>query len=359
MSGRGASLHEAALGSLRVGVISVDEKCRVELQNPEASRVLGLSAKMTLGRRLSDSLGARHPAVVLLQQVLESGRELAQNGASIPRTIGDPLVADLAASPLGDDASGAVLTLHDRTIGIELEAMLEQRMQAELYAQLASGIAHEIRNPLGGIRGAAELLEAKLGDPALEKYPELIRQETDRIKRLLDEFGELTRGGDLHPRHVNIHEVLDRLLGLQSRSHAWRHIDVRREYDPSIPELELDPDRITQVFLNLCRNAVQAMEGRGQLTLRTRVDTIYQLHGPGERPHQMVRIEVEDTGPGIPEEHLPHVFTPFFTRREGGTGLGLPIAQQWVVRHGGRIQLMPGHASGTKVRVLLPFRRQA
>ena len=359
MSERRPSLPEIALGSLRVGVITVDDKGAVELQNPEASRVLGLSAKMTLGRNLRDCLGAQHPAAVLLQQVLDDGRELAQNGVQIPRTIGDPLVADLVASPLGDEREGVVLMLHDRTISVELEAMLEQRVQTELHALLASGIAHEIRNPLGGIRGAAELLEAKLGDPALEKYPELIRQETDRIKRLLDEFAELTHGGDLHTRHVNIHEVLDRLLGLQTRSNAWQGIDVRREYDPSIPELELDPDRITQVFLNLCRNAVQAMDGNGQLTVRTRVDTIYQVHAPGESPHHMVRVEVEDTGPGIPEEHLPHVFTPFFTRREGGTGLGLPIAQQWVVRHGGRIQVMPGHATGTKVRVLLPLRRQA
>ena len=140
-------------------------------------------------------------------------------------------------------------------------------------------------------------------------------------------------------------------------------IDVRREYDPSIPELEVDPDRITQVFLNLCRNAVQAMDGRGQLVVRTRVDTIYQLAaasplGDGQ-PHHMVRIDVEDSGPGIPEEHLPHVFTPFFTRSEGGTGLGLPIAQQWVVRHGGRIWVEPGHSGGTRVRVLLPLRRQS
>lgn len=348
--------------ALRVGIVTVDGSGRVELQNSEASRILGVSAAATAGKGLVDVLGAEHPAATLLREVLESGRDLSQNGAQLRQRIGDDaLVVDLAATPLGEEGEGAVLTLHDRTIGRELEAMVDQHMRAELYAQLASGIAHEIRNPLGGIRGTAELLEAKLGDPRLKKYPKLIREETDRIRRLLDEFAELTRGGDLRPRRVNIHAVLDGMLALQTRSGAWSEIELRREYDPSIPELELDPDRITQVFLNLCRNAVQAMDGRGQLTLRTRVETIFQL-GPSSADGQrvrMVRIDVEDTGPGIAEEHLPHVFTPFFTRSEGGTGLGLPIAQQWVVRHGGRLQVARGEASGTRVRVLLPLRGES
>ena len=148
-------------------------------------------------------------------------------------------------------------------------------------------------------------------------------------------------------------------MTLQSRSPAWSSIKLRREYDPSIPEFDLDADRMTQVFLNVVRNAVQAMEGSGQLTVTTRVETIYQLvpTSQGGEPSRMVRIDIEDTGPGIAEEHLPHVFTPFFTRRAGGTGLGLAIAQQWVVRHGGRIRVSPGHAGGTRVRVLLPLKR--
>ena len=351
----------ATLDSLRIGVVAVDEKGRVELQNPEASRILGVSSAATLGHTLAEVLGAQHPAAALLAQALESGRELWQNACELPQRIGgEDLVVDLAVAPFDEERAGVVLTLHDRTIGVELEAIASQRQRADLYAELASGIAHEIRNPLGGIRGTAELLENRLSDAKLKRYPELIREETDRIKRLLDDLAELTRGGDLRLQRMNLHEVLDRLLTLQARSRSWSDIAVRREYDPSIPDLELDPDRITQVFLNLCRNAIQAMDGEGQLTITTRVETIYQLapsSGEGD-PVRMVRVDVEDTGPGIPEEHLPHVFTPFFTRRERGSGLGLPIAQQWVVRHGGRIQVAAGHSGGTRVRVLLPLRRQ-
>ena len=353
------SLHESTLASLRVGVVSVDPQGRVLLQNPEASRILGISATATVGNPLAGAVGEQHPAVRVLAQVLKDGSDLSENAAQVPQRIGgEPLIVDLAARPL-ENGEGAVLTLHDRTIGRELEALVDQHQRAELYAQLAAGIAHEIRNPLGGIRGTAELLESRLGDPALEKYPRLIREETDRIKRLLDDLAELTRGGDVHLRRANIHEVLDKLLALQSRSPAWSDIKLRREYDPSIPELDLDADRITQVFLNLVRNAVQAMEGKGQLTVTTRVETIYQLvpTSEGGEPARMVRVDIEDTGPGIAEEHLPHIFTPFFTRRDRGTGLGLPIAQQWVVRHGGRIRVSPGHAGGTRVRVLLPIKR--
>lgn len=350
---------EAALAVLRVGIVSVDGQGRVEVQNPEASRILGASFAATRGHTLAERLGAQHPAARLLHQTLESARDVTENGCKLPCRDGDrPLICDLAVAPL-EEKSGAVLTLHDRTISLELEALVDQRQRADLYAQLAAGIAHEVRNPLGGIRGTAELLEGKLESPALIKYPRLIREETDRITRLLDDLAELTRGGDLRPRRVNVHEVLDKLLSLQERSPAWREIDLRREYDPSLPELDLDPDRMTQVFLNLAKNAVQAMEGCGRLTVRTRFETIYQLAPPSadRGRHHMLRIDFEDTGPGIAEEHLPHVFTPFFTRREGGTGLGLAIAQHWVVRHGGQIQVTAGHADGTRVRVLLPLVR--
>lgn len=352
----------AMLDSLRVGIVAVDAKGRVQLQNVEASRILGVSRRSTDARPLAELLDVRHPAVSLVMQVLETHRDLSANECEIhPRHGERALSVDLAASPIIVDGEpdGAALTLHDRTIGRELEDLVDQHARSELYARLASGIAHEIRNPLGGIRGAAELLASKLEGRDLARFPNLIVEQTDRIRRLLDEFSELTRGGELQPRPVNIHEMLDKLLTLQSQSSSWSGIDVRREYDPSIPELELDSDRITQVFMNLTRNAVQAMEGEGQLTLRTRIDSAFHLSPGTTRPLRMVRIDVDDTGPGIRDEDLPLVFTPFFTGRSDGTGLGLALTQHWVVKHGGRVQLLPGHSGGTRARVLLPVREPA
>jgi len=340
---------DAILGSLRVGILAVDRDGRVELQNPEASRILGLSGVATLGRPLADSLGDDHPAVAVLEAALRD------------RLAGRALVVDLSASPVGvgGEVHGAVLSLADRTIGRELEDLLGQRARSELFAQLAAGIAHELRNPLGGIRGAAELLLGKLSDDGLARYAELIRAETERMRLLLDDLAQLTRGADVRPRQANLHRVIDDLVELHSRSESWRGIRISREYDPSIPEFEFDPDRTTQVLLNLVRNAVQAMSGKGTLVLRTRIEAGYHLERVGPERARMVRVDVEDTGPGIPEEDLPLLFTPFFTRRAQGTGLGLAVAQHWVVRQGGRILVTSRIGMGTRMRVELPLRKPA
>lgn len=361
MSGPAGRLG-AILDSLRIGVLSVDAEGRVELQNTEASRILGLSGELMRGRTLEEALGKNHPAVPLIRDALRHEREVSAHACALPSRLGnEALTADLAAAPLqlGGDVDGAVLTLRDRTIGRELEALVDQRARSELFGQLAEGVAHEIRNPLGGIRGAAELLLGKLAEEELRRYPQLIRDETDRILRLLDDLAQLTRGGELRLRRTNLHRVLDDLIELQHQAPGWTGIEVHREYDPSIPELDIDADRITQVFLNLMRNAVQAMEGRGELTLRTRMEARFQI-SPGQQPPlRMVRIDVDDTGPGIGRSDLPHVFTPFFTRKVQGTGLGLPVAQHWVVRHGGQIQILPRKPRGTRVRVQLPVPRSA
>jgi two-component system nitrogen regulation sensor histidine kinase GlnL len=348
------------LGSLRVGILAIDADGRVELENPEASRILGQSLGTAHGRQLRQVLGGQHPATTVLETALREGRAVSQHGCLIPdRMGGRPLVVDLAAAPVGgkSDVQGAVLSLSDRTIGVELEDLLGQRARSELFGQLAAGIAHELRNPLSGIRGAADLLLGKLGDPALARYPELIRAEVDRMRRLLDDLAELTRGGDLRPRHANLHRVIDDLVELHSHSSAWQGIKIERRYDPSIPEFEFDPDRTTQVLLNLMRNAVQAMDGAGTLTLRTRIESAYHLEHVGPERARLVRVDIEDTGPGIPEADLPHLFTPFFTRRSSGTGLGLAVAQHWTVEQGGRILVRSRVGEGTRMRVELPLRK--
>ena len=347
------------MGELPVGVVAVDAEGRVEMQNGAASRILGVSPEVTLGHTLAECVGPRHPAVVLIEDALAAGREVLAHACTLRGRIGgEKLVVDLSARPIAEagGSEGVLLTLQDRTIGRELEDLVDQRARSELFAQLAAGIAHELGNPLGGIRGAAELLLKKLEGHELRRFPELIRGETERMRRLLGDLGELTRGGDLRLVPTNLHRVLDDILELQGSGPGWEEIGVVREYDPSIPEIELDPDRMTQVFLNLMRNSVQAMNGKGTLVVRTRVDTTYQLSPHKPRPVHMIRVDVEDSGPGIAPEHLPHIFTPFFTRRGDGSGLGLAVAQHWAVRHDGRIQVEsePGR---TRMRVLLPLRR--
>jgi two-component system nitrogen regulation sensor histidine kinase GlnL len=350
---------EVLLAAIPVGVVATDAAGRTSFQNPEASRIVGISWETTGGRELADVLGRDHPVVDLIREALETRRLVSRHACEVLQfPIGQPRVVDLAACPLGEEEEeqGVVVTLTDRTIGRELEELVLLRRRAEEFAQLAAGIAHEIRNPLGGIQGAAQLLLQKLDRPDLGRYPELIRGETDRIRRLLDDLAQLTRGDELELRPTNLHRVLDDLLQLHRHDSEWRGVELVREYDPSIPEIEIDPDRIAQVVLNLLRNAVQAVGGKGRVLVRTRVETQFQLSPGAERPAGVVHLEVEDDGAGIPEQDLPHIFTPFFTRSHRGTGLGLAIAQHWAVRHGGRIRALSPPGQGSRMRVTLPLR---
>ncbi|NRA02202.1 MAG: PAS domain-containing protein [Myxococcales bacterium] len=354
--------RDLVLDSIRIGIVEVDRSGRVAGQNAEASRLLGVSSDQTAGRSLSEILGAGHPAAALLERVSASGEEVFAHDSRMPAQLAAPArTVDLAAAPIGavpgeEDAAGAVLTLCDRTIGRELESLVTQRTRSQIFEHLAAGLAHEVRNPLAGIRGAAELLLGKLDDPALMRLPELIRSETDRIRRLLDDLGQITRGAELSLRETNLHRILDDLLELHTGTAGATAIRVVREYDPSIPELSADPDRLTQVFLNLIRNAVQALEDKGSLTIRTRVGSEFHMASREGRPSMSLLVDIEDSGSGIDERDLPHIFTPFFTRRLGGSGLGLAIAQHWTVQHDGRIQVESEPGRGTRMRVHLPLR---
>jgi two-component system nitrogen regulation sensor histidine kinase GlnL len=350
---------QAILAAIPVGVAATDAAGRTALQNPEASRILGVSWETTAGRELAQVLGRNHPLAELIREAVEARRLVSRHACELIQfPIGRPLVVDLAVSPLGveDEVQGVVVTLTDRTIGRELEELVLLRRRTEEFAQLAAGIAHEIRNPLGGIHGAAQLMLQKLDRGDLSRYPELIRDETDRIRRLLDDLAQLTRGEDLQLRPANLHRVLDDLLQLHRHDPEWEGVELVREYDPSIPEIAIDPDRIAQVALNLLRNAVHAVGGKGRVRVRTRVETQFQLSPGSGQPTGVVHLEVEDDGPGIPEPDLAHIFTPFFTRNDRGTGLGLAIAQHWAVRHGGRIRARSTPGEGTRMRVTLPLR---
>lgn len=216
---------------------------------------------------------------------------------------------------------------------------------------LAAGLAHEIRNPLAGLQGAAELMAADLAaDSPHRAYAELIAGEARRVDRLVRSLLDLTRPPSLHPAAHNVHEVCERVAQLAGAS-AGRTIE--RRYDPSLPDLEIDPDAIVQVLLNLARNALQAMEGReGKITIETAAAAGTRVR-IGGRTRGLARISIVDDGPGLPKDL--DLFTPFVTGRRGGTGLGLVIARRLVEAHGGRLELRDRREGGAEATVLLPF----
>lgn len=346
------------LDALLDAVVVLDATGNVEQVNSEACRILDSSAESLAGLPVERLLGPDHPAAKLPRTVLASGRAAVESDRVVRRRSGGSLTVDVAAAPLIDDAGridGVVLLLRDQTVRSALEAVVTQRQQLDGFGRIAAGIAHEVKNPLGGIRGAAELLVARAGDAKTRRSAELVVREVDRITSLVDDLMVFARGDALKLEPVNVHQVLDEVLDLLTHDPLSARSRVVRLFDPSIPELTADRSRLIQVFLNLTRNALQAMEGgEGALTIRTSVCFDHHLVSREVGRRGAVVVEVCDTGPGIPEELLGKVKTPLFTTRSRGTGLGLPVAEHWVTRHGGALVIESQRGEGTSVRVTLP-----
>jgi len=357
------------LDALVDGVIVLGERGEVERMNVEACRILETSAEATAGRPIESLVGADHRVAVLARVVLESGRGSIEDEVSLRRRGGVELAIDVAASPaFENDGSkrrqrGVVVVLRDRTIRNSLSDLVAQREELTSYGHIAAGIAHELKNPLGGIRGAAELVALRAEDDTSKRSADLIVREVDRITTLVDDLMVFARGDQLRLEPTNLHQILDGVLDLLALDPLGASTDARRRYDPSIPDLLADGDRLTQVFLNLARNALQAMQENPadepcQLTVRTGMSLEQRLAGSDGQQLPTVEVLIEDTGPGIEPGILDRLTTPFFTTRPRGTGLGLAVAQHWVTRHGGALNVRSTPGSGTSVRVALPLRRK-
>lgn len=356
-----SSRSDRVLEALLDGVVVVDADGAVRQLNAEACRILGTSSEAMAGRPVERVPGGEIFAKGV-RSVLAGGASVVENERTLLRRFQPDLVVDVAISPLGDEEGrpeGAVVLLRDRTIGTALRAVESERAQSAVLGRMAAGIAHEVKNPLAGIRGAAELLGRRAASERERQTAELIVREVDRIAALLDDFMIFGRGDVLRLAPVNLHRVLDDVLDVLATDPLGARARLVRAFDPSIPEILADGDRLLQAFLNLASNALQAMEGRpgpGTLTITTRLRLDHRIELAGERL-PTVAIEVSDTGPGIPEALLAEVMTPFFTTRPTGTGLGLPLARHFVALHGGSLQIESQEGRGTTVRVTLPLRR--
>ena len=268
----------------------------------------------------------------------------------------------MSLSPLsrGETANGrgALVTLRDRTVSRQLHKIASERDRLEAFGHIAAGIAHEVKNPLGGIRGAAELLATWSSESRAEQAAGLIVSEVDRIIALVDELMVFARNDHLADAEMNIHRVLDTVLDLLAVDTLAKSVEIHRNYDPSIPEFAGDPDRLTQVFLNLGRNALQAMRGPGdRLSVTTRMNLGRRIRGPDGRPISAIDVEFADTGPGIDSEILEQLATPLFTTRADGHGLGLAVARHWLMRHAGTLELRSTPGLGTTAIATLPLRQ--
>jgi two-component system nitrogen regulation sensor histidine kinase GlnL len=317
--------------SLSTAVIELDERLAVCFMNPSAETLLGLSQRQAYGQLLVELLDPSAELVGLCRRVLATGVTVGLREYQTAVALRE-LVLDCRAAPL-QSSGGVLLELTDaafeRKIRQESGLLAQQRLSRRIVRQLA----HEVKNPLGGMRGAAQLLERQLPGEELKQYTRVIIAEADRLAALVDSI--LMAGGEARPSRVNVHEITEQVARLLEVEKP-HDVTLVRDYDPSLPEFAVDKNQLIQALLNIARNAMQALGEEGTLVLRTRAQPNATIGGDFYR--LVLVIEVQDDGPGIPDELRETVFYPLVTGRTSGTGLGLTIAQDLVSRNNGLVE---------------------
>ena len=342
----------AGLDLLSSAVVLLDDKYVIRHLNPAAENLFGVSERIWGGRALSQLLGVSRILNAALENALRNNWSYTGHNIPVTRGEGPPLHLDCTVTPV--ESADARLLLEFRPIDYQLRAAREEReaVQQQANRELVRNLAHEIKNPLGGIRGSAQLLERELSNlknaPALREYTQVIISEADRLQDLMQRL--LSSHRTMQPAQVNIHEILERVLRL---IHAeFSGVRVHRDYDTSLPELTGDREQLIQAILNIARNAAQAMGGQGEIVFRTRAQR--QITIAKKRYPLALELRVIDNGPGIPEEIRDKIFYPLVSGREGGSGLGLTLAQSFIQQHQGSIEVdsEPGR---TSFRILMPL----
>lgn len=340
----------AGLELLETATLAVCRDGGIRYVNPACENLLALSQKELLRHTLSSLFVDSRALVAGLRAAVTHDVSFTEHDLSLNAINQISLQVICTLTPINVAGCAALIEL--RPIEQQLKIANEERLLIQQAAnrELIRNLAHEIKNPLGGIRGAAQLLAHELADrPDLKEYLDVITHEAVRLQQLLDRLLAPNRKHILG--EVNIHEVLERVRSVALAEYP-QGIAIRRDYDTSLPALTADKEQLIQVVLNIVRNAIQAMHGRGQIVLRTRVAR--QVTLARKRYQLAMLLQIIDNGPGIPTELKDHIFYPLVTGRAEGTGLGLTIAQTYVHQHGGTVEFdsRPGHTCFT---VLLPF----
>ena len=342
---------ERILDNLSTAVLVFDSQLRLVYLNQAGEIMLAHSARYACGRSVHELITNAGMLVDQLADAITRQQVILKRGCLLELPDALDLRVNCTFTPLIDMELGTFVQLEMRQVDHQLRVEQDELLinQQQAAHALVRGLAHEIKNPLGGLRGAAQLLEREIADTSLKEYTRIIIGEADRLQALMDRM--LGPNSLPNLQLVNIHHVLERVRDLVL-AEAGEGLVVHQDYDPSLPDLKADADQLIQAILNIMRNASQALDGRGEIALRTRVSRNFNI---GTQKHRLVaRIEITDNGPGIDEELRKKIFYPMVTNRSNGTGLGLSIAQSLVSRHHGLIECtsQPGTTTFT---ILLPL----
>jgi two-component system nitrogen regulation sensor histidine kinase GlnL len=345
----------AVLAALTDPIVVVDAADRLRYANAAAEQFFETSAATLTASALGDFLPFDSPIFALVESVRASGHSVSEYGVTLETPKLGTRIVTIQATPLAEDRDRVVVTLQERSIADKIDRQLTHRNAARSVTAMAAMLAHEVKNPLSGIRGAAQLLE-ETATPNDRELTRLICDETDRICALLDRMDVFSDRRPIERGQVNIHEVLERVRKLAASGFA-RHVRFIEEYDPSLPLVDGNRDMLIQVFLNLVKNAAEAAPKQGgeiELSTSYRHGVRLAVAGSDSRVHLPLVVSVSDNGEGIPEDLRPHLFDPFVTTKHSGSGLGLALVAKVIGDHGGIIEL-ESQPRRTVFRVLLPM----
>jgi two-component system nitrogen regulation sensor histidine kinase GlnL len=349
-----AATASRILDALPFAVVGLSRRDTVAFVNPAAETLLARSAPLLRGRPLTDLLPADAPLLDFIGRARREGGVMSARAIRLASPHITPIDLDVTASPDGEDG-GLVLTFHPSN----RPTAEETKAEVTAFAQVARMLGHEVKNPLAGIVGAAQLLARKAQDEQ-QALLTLIREEGLRIQRIVDRFAAFETFFSPRTRITNVHVVIDSVVDLAKASFgANARFDL--QYDPSLPEIEVDPDHLHEACLNLVKNAVEAASSgqrQARVVIATRYRAGFRFAGrDGPRARGALEISVTDNGPGVPENTVARVFEPFFTTKAGGAGIGLAVVTEIMSAHGGFV-VLDNSATGASLRLLFPIARR-
>ncbi len=350
-------IEPAILNAMPSSVLVVGQDLQVIFVNPAAEQLLGVSKTVLIGMPLAEIMPEDSPLLDRIRRVRSEGSSISDYGVELPFARDASHLLDLHVSPLSERACDVLVLLHPCSVAQRLNHHHSHRGRARSIAGLGATLAHEVKNPLSGIRGAAQLLEAGVDE---EERPliRLICDETDRICALVDQMEQFADLKPLAREPVNIYEVLERVRRLAESGFGVRVAFVER-YDPSLPEVDGDRDQLVQVFLNLIKNAVEAVPAEGgEVVIATEFHHGLAMRVPNsrERVQLPITVSIQDNGPGISADVAGHVFEPFVSTKHSGSGLGLPLVAKIIGDHGGVVEF-ENLTRGALFRIHLPAYR--
>ncbi len=350
-------IEPVILNAMPSSVLVVGQALQVIFVNPAAEQLLGLSRAVLIDKPLAEIMPEDSPLLDRIRRVCSEGNSVSDYGVELPFTRDVSHLLDVHVSPLSEPAGDVLVLLHPCSVAQRLNHHHSHRGRARSIAGLGATLAHEVKNPLSGIRGAAQLLETGVDE---EERPliRLICDETDRICALVDQMEQFADLKPLAREPVNIYEVLERVRRLAESGFGAKVTFIER-YDPSLPEVDGNRDQLVQVFLNLIKNAVEAAPAEdGEVVITTQFHHGFAIRVPNssERVQLPITVSIQDNGPGIGADVSGHIFEPFVSTKHAGSGLGLPLVAKIIGDHGGAVEF-ENLVRGTLFRIHLPAYR--